>query len=241
MSPLLSAQGLDLLLLSSVGEEPGYSFSRDDPSFIGTGMYYQVYIWMFHVATCYCDLAQLKSGGGNGRGTFFLDDDIVKKNHRVATTLSKYCAYLSVSAPELLPGDDRQAKYVHGRVVLDARSALHGATDRFEAVERGEAQSRFEAVERGEAQSNSVGYFWAGINLGKRLQVMGAPERWNLLADFWVHALLEAAPSDNVDEHIRHLSQGGEFITHLWVFLYHAGIFKWQHHQEGKESNCDSE
>lgn len=43
VSPLLSARGLDLLLLSSVGEESGHSVSRDDPSFIGTGMYYQVY------------------------------------------------------------------------------------------------------------------------------------------------------------------------------------------------------
>lgn len=125
MSPLLSAQGLDLLLLSSVGEESGHSVSRDNPSFIGTCMYYQVYIWAFHVATCYCDLAHLKSGCGNGRGTMFLDDDIVKKNHRVATILSKYCAYLSsVSAPQLLLGDDRQAKYVHGIVMLEARNAL---------------------------------------------------------------------------------------------------------------------
>lgn len=158
-----------------------------------------------------------------------LDDDIAKKNHRVATTLSKYCAYLSVSAPQLLPGDDRQAKYVHGRVMLDARNALRGATD------------RFEAMERAEERSNSAGYFWAGINLGKRLQVMEAPERWSLLADFWVRALLEATPSDNVDEHILHLSQGGEFITDLWAFLYHAGIVKWQLHQEGKGSDCDSE
>lgn len=32
----------------------------------------------------------------------------------------------------------------------------------------------------------------------------------------------------NVEEHLQHLAQGGELITHLWAILYHAGICKWQ-------------
>ena len=27
---------------------------------------------------------------------------------------------------------------------------------------------------------------------------------------------------------MRHLSQGGEFITHLWALLYHLGIHEWK-------------
>jgi hypothetical protein len=45
-----------------------------------------------------------------------------------------------------------------------------------------------------------------------------------VLADFWVEMLLYAAPSENVKEHIEQLAKGGEFITHLWALLSHAGI-----------------
>jgi hypothetical protein len=147
-----------------------------------------------------------------------LDGDI-GRDYRVATTLSKYCAYLTVCAPELLPGDDREAKYVSVSVALDARSALRGATDRLEAME----------VEK--EATGKLKCFWPGVNLGKRLQhtqTMSESERWRLLADFWTRALLAAAPSENVEDHVRHLSQGGEFITHVWSFLFHAGIVNWQ-------------
>ncbi|TVU40331.1 hypothetical protein EJB05_13790, partial [Eragrostis curvula] len=36
--------------------------------------------------------------------------------------------------------------------------------------------------------------------------------------------LLYVAPSDNVKEHIEFLAKGGEFLTHLWALLSHAGI-----------------
>lgn len=205
VSPLLSAEGMKLL------EQVLPPRDDDDPD-DGPGMRFLVSIWTFHVATCYCELSQRRSGGG------ILDGDI-GRDFRVATTLSKYCAYLTVCAPELLPGDDREAKYVSVSVAMDARSALRGATDRLEAME----------VEK--EATGKLKCFWPGVNLGKRLQhtqTMSESERWRLLADFWTRALLAAAPSENVEDHVRHLSQGGEFITHVWSFLFHAGIVNWQ-------------
>ena len=61
----------------------------------------RVMVW--HVATWYCDKAEQEGGGGAGQQ---------EKNRRVAIALSRYCAYLVVSAPELLPGPTVQTKEV---------------------------------------------------------------------------------------------------------------------------------
>ena len=61
----------------------------------------RVMVW--HVATWYCDKAEQEGGGGAGQQ---------EKNRRVAIALSRYCAYLVVSAPELLPGPTDQTKEV---------------------------------------------------------------------------------------------------------------------------------
>ncbi|GLT72756.1 hypothetical protein SLA2020_446610 [Shorea laevis] len=50
--------------------------------------------------------------------------------------------------------------------------------------------------------------------------------RWKILADFWADMMLFVAPSDDVTAHAEHLTTGGEFVTHLWALLSHAGILK---------------
>jgi hypothetical protein len=38
--------------------------------------------------------------------------------------------------------------------------------------------------------------------------------------------ILYIAPSNNARDHIQHLANGGEFLTHLWALLTHAGILE---------------
>lgn len=53
------------------------------------------------------------------------------------------------------------------------------------------------------------------------------PERWGLLAQLWVKLLLSSVvPSNTVAAHIKRLASGGEFITHLWVFMTQGGFVK---------------
>jgi hypothetical protein len=65
-----------------------------------------------------------------------------------------------------------------------------------------------------------------GIRLGRKLQVMGDGMRWKVLADFWTEMILFVAPSHNAKAHIERLASGGEFLTHLWALLFHAGILE---------------
>ncbi|OEL30922.1 hypothetical protein BAE44_0008059 [Dichanthelium oligosanthes] len=63
-----------------------------------------------------------------------------------------------------------------------------------------------------------------GIWLGKQLENIGRDGRWKILADLWTETILYVAPSDNARDHLQHLANGGEFLTHLWSLLLHAGI-----------------
>ena len=41
--------------------------------------------------------------------------------------------------------------------------------------------------------------------------------RWKILVDFWAYMMLFVAPSDDTTVHAKHLTKGGEFVTHLWA------------------------
>ena len=43
-------------------------------------------------------------------------------------------------------------------------------------------------------------------------------------ADFWADMMLFVTPSNDANAHAEHLAVGGEFVTHLWALLTHAGI-----------------
>ncbi|CAO2187451.1 unnamed protein product [Urochloa humidicola] len=173
-----------------------------------------VNIMRWHIATCYCELVMRREG-------FSVQDEgseeIVKKNHGVATALSKYCAYLMVCAPRLLHRHHQETKSVYNEVAQAARICLHGVKDKLEAMR---------SLEQDEESSEGASIFQQGVAYGKHLETM--PKRWEVLAEFWVGALLYAAPSDDAEEHIECLAQGGEFITHLWALLSHAGILNWR-------------
>ncbi|XP_025801804.1 uncharacterized protein LOC112881359 [Panicum hallii] len=170
---------------------------------------YSILKW--HIATWYCEECGSSRGGGGDGGS----SSSVEKNHRVATTLSRYCAYLCVSAPDLLPGDNSRGLGMYRAAARSASRHLYGK-DTLEAMER--------------APSMRVAH-WSlreGVSLGKELEEkMSVTERWEALAKVWVTMLVYAAPSNKMEVHIRHLAQGGELISHVWALLTHAGITGW--------------
>ncbi|EAZ38490.1 hypothetical protein OsJ_22878 [Oryza sativa Japonica Group] len=130
------------------------------------------------------------------------------KNFQVATALSRYSCVLHAVGEESV-----QFLRERGKKEFDAM-ALQG----------------YEPPPEGEP---TKGIFESGLKLGKQLEEMPEKMRWKVLADFWPEMLLYISPSDNVKEHIQRLAKGGEFITHLWALLSHAGILerpKQEHH-----------
>ncbi|KAM0929867.1 hypothetical protein ACQ4PT_001324 [Festuca glaucescens] len=55
--------------------------------------------------------------------------------------------------------------------------------------------------------------------------------QWRVLVDFWAEMILYVAPCDDAlaRAHLEALTKGGEFITHLWALLTHAGVLERDH------------
>ncbi|KAI4978473.1 hypothetical protein ZWY2020_015226 [Hordeum vulgare] len=82
-----------------------------------------------------------------------------------------------------------------------------------------------------------------GIKLGKQLEngasgggdAMREDEKvWGMLLEFWAELLVFIArrPEGGPEAHAQALANGGEFITHIWAMLTHAGVQVPKHHQE---------
>ncbi|XP_073013665.1 uncharacterized protein [Typha latifolia] len=98
-----------------------------------------------------------------------------------------------------------------------------------------------EGTSTDEHQTDDQGEEGQGIlEMGAKLaqELIGIPdeiERWELLIEFWTGIVLYLAASTQPTPHQTYLFFGGEFLTHLWALLSHAGIFD-ENHQFSKFS-----
>ncbi|KAM0916203.1 hypothetical protein ACQ4PT_010297 [Festuca glaucescens] len=170
-------------------------------------------IMTWHIATWYCEM------GTTRYGPSYLDEGARLKTHLgVATKLSKYCAYLVVHAPKLLPGHHYDTSRVFDAVAVEANKFLLPSMRR---------RAKYEALRNYGLEESEATIFQSGAKLGKQLEeIQDVTRRWKVLADFWSEMMLYVAPSDDVNEHIDQLTRGGELITHLWALLSHAGILQ---------------
>lgn len=60
-----------------------------------------------------------------------------------------------------------------------------------------------------------------GVWLGRELFDLGHYDKLKLIFEVWVEMMVYAADHCNRDSHMRHLSNGGEFLTILWLLVYH--------------------
>jgi hypothetical protein len=68
-------------------------------------------ILLWHVATCFCELSEVLRTSNN-------------QNDVVATSLSRYCAYLVAFAPTLLPGSPVESECTLDELVGEAKEAI---------------------------------------------------------------------------------------------------------------------
>ncbi|WVZ49992.1 hypothetical protein U9M48_001293 [Paspalum notatum var. saurae] len=169
-------------------------------------------ILRWHIATTLC----LQQGDAQFKG-----DDAVT----TASTLSQYCMHLLVFAPNLLPDHSSVSEAIIDDAIVEAGELLRGANTLEERCkELMETISTGHRHDRGGHEAPLV--VAQGAQLAGRLVALEPTKRWKVLSDFWAEMMLYVSPSDDARAHLEALAKGGEFITHLWALLTHAGVLK---------------
>ncbi|GLT50789.1 hypothetical protein SLA2020_242510 [Shorea laevis] len=159
-------------------------------------------ILVWHIATSLCKIATPPKSLRNG--------DFV-----VATGLSDYCAYLVAFAPRLISDNATDSEFIFDQVLKDCRGSLKECKsdrDKYEKI-MSMLGGQETIIHEGARLANDL----------RRLQ-NESDFMWKVLADFWAELMLFVAPSGDPRAHVEHLAEGGEFVTHLWALLSHAGI-----------------
>jgi hypothetical protein len=129
----------------------------------------------------------------------------------VATTLSRYCAYLVFYKPKLLPIASNSVRYMCNELLREANS------------------EEKPGIGGGGGGQDTTGIVWRGRRVAEGLARClrgqeGGEITWKALAELWCELIVTMAPQGSIAAHQKELGKGGEFITHLWALLYHAGI-----------------
>ncbi|KAL3742111.1 hypothetical protein ACJRO7_017572 [Eucalyptus globulus] len=127
--------------------------------------------------------------------------------------------YLVSFAPLLLPDHAYITEYLSDQAIIEAKDFFRKCKRMKDRVKKMKENNNGPSA-RGETVINQ------GARLGNQLanDIKHKDMIWRILADFWAEMVLYVAPSDNAKAHAEHLTRGGEFVTHLWALLSHAGI-----------------
>ncbi|KAJ4745417.1 hypothetical protein LUZ62_079822 [Rhynchospora pubera] len=191
-------------------------------------------ILVWHIATCYCEITLLRVGDNAPKiaslnSPFILEnlgevEEGLESHYKAAVTLSQYtCHLLNLSAP-LVPDHILVTKELFQSTQKYTRESLRLCDTWFEITEKLNHIAN-EADDIDEEEKGKT-ILKMGVRLGKELtEVMGNNKiLWKFLEKFWSGHLLYVASSINPADHKDTLSRGGEFVTHVWALLSHAGI-----------------
>jgi hypothetical protein len=170
-------------------------------------------ILVWHIATTLCE-HQLDEQGKQA--------EVV----RTASTLSKYCMHLLAFAPNFLPDHSSISESI-----LD--ESIDKGGDQWQQLSKllegsNDLESRCKQlweIDTGDGDVCEAPLLVQGAQLARQIEgIQDLKLRWRVLSDFWAEMMLYVSPSDDAQAHLEVLARGGEFITHLWVLLTHAGV-----------------
>ncbi|XP_004980901.1 uncharacterized protein LOC101782933 [Setaria italica] len=183
-------------------------------------------IVVWHIATTLCEQKLDKQAK---------EEDAVK----TASTLSKYCMHLLAFAPNLLPDHSSISESILDQSIDEASKLLkEGKNKKIKGKDKkikgknkkilGRCEILMETTNTDGCVDDETRLVAQGVHLARQLidNIQDSTTRWKVLSDFWAEMMLYVSPSDDARDHLEVLAKGGEFITHLWALLTHAGVLK---------------
>ncbi|CAL4990993.1 unnamed protein product [Urochloa decumbens] len=169
-------------------------------------------ILVWHIATNLCEQQLDKQAR---------EEDALK----TASTLSKYCMHLLAFAPNLLPDHSSISESILDESIDEARNLLEEAKGKNKKFE-GRCEVLSKIISTDDCVGDETRLVAQGVHLARQLtgNIQEFTTRWKVLSDFWAEMMLYVSPSDDARAHLEALPKGGEFITHLWTLLTHAGV-----------------
>ncbi|KAK9748082.1 hypothetical protein RND81_02G034400 [Saponaria officinalis] len=155
-------------------------------------------ILIWHIATNLFEEDAIKTSPSS-----YNDNDF-----QAATVISNYCAYLVAFFPQMLPDHVYTTQCEFDEAVKELQLEML-EDDNEENPNRG---------------LNGISILEQARKLKEKLEQQS--NLWKTLAEFWTEMLLFMALSEHgqaIEAHANSLCIGGEFITHLWALLTHAG------------------
>uniref|UniRef100_A0A0D9XU83 DUF4220 domain-containing protein n=1 Tax=Leersia perrieri TaxID=77586 RepID=A0A0D9XU83_9ORYZ len=206
-------------------------------------------ILVWHIATSLCEIKLAKDHSVNLTAKSRLSSSLVDKRtltdelqkaYTVSNCLSRYCLYLLVSKPKLLPETILMSKKAFQDAVQCAREMLKGC---------GSVQSIYEKLMEGEqealATAPGANVLQQGAILANAL-INNEDQTccWEILSEVWAHLIVHIAPSSDAAAHAEDLKSDHEFITDIWALFCHCGIEKselWQQKKGADSGNFTPE
>ncbi|GLJ21267.1 hypothetical protein SUGI_0390520 [Cryptomeria japonica] len=157
-------------------------------------------ILIWHIATTLCD---------RERGS--PQNNETEKNVKLSKKLSRYCAYLLLSRPNLLPLHPKMARIVYMQLVNQLLDTLT-------------VGSILQNTHRYLLRCNEKhGLLGSGIKLAHNLLKKNEKGMWELLAQYWGKLVIYMAVYNKAIFHAECVAAGGEFLSLVWVLLAHMG------------------
>ncbi|KAL5069273.1 hypothetical protein RYX36_020160 [Vicia faba] len=178
-------------------------------------------ILLWHIATDLCYLDDIESQNLNG---------VALQSCEKSQLLSDYMLYLLVMSPFLLPNGIGQIRFEDTCAEVDEllkeRKYIKRRSEVCKMILR--VNTTISPSEVKGDRSKSV--LFDACRLAKSLKSLETEEnwskesKWEMISNVWVEMLCHAASQCRGLNHAKQLSQGGEFLTHVWLLMAHLGI-----------------
>ncbi|XP_037426921.1 uncharacterized protein LOC119292190 [Triticum dicoccoides] len=169
----------------------------------------------------------------------------LRANYIAANSISRYCAYLLVIEPDLLPDSFLTADDLFRNTVDEALDILKGC-DTLQSIYRrlirGVPQQDDQKMDRLRTHPNTILASAARLAWSLIHEIPDEVVRWKVLAEVWADILVHTAPSWNASAHKKCLATGSEFITHIWVILSHCNVHsskRWPYQEPPQDDDDD--